>query len=171
MPKIDNTSKAFVVKIQALYDIEMQLEKVLPKLARAANNPELKKIFLDHLEETKMHRDRLEQIFDMLDVDTKKTRSEGIRGIIEDGSWVMDVDAPIFTKDSMLVGAARYAEHYEMAGYMSAIEEAKALGLLDIADLLSETLVEEENADKLLCKSLVESLQNAKEEISIEDEE
>lgn len=166
MPKIDNTTKAFVIKIQILYDIEKQLEKALPKLARASTNPELKKGFLDHLEETKMHTDRLEQIFEMLDVKPRKLTSSGIRGIISDGEWVMDTDSPSHIKDSMIAGSARYAEHYEMAGYLGAIEEAEALGLTDIVQILSETLAEEELADQILTVAMRNSLQSI---VSAED--
>ena len=150
MTKIIDGTKAFFIKIQSLYDIEKQLEKALPKLAKASTDPELIEGFLAHLEETKVHSERLEKIFEMLDVSPKKMKCEGIRGIVEDGVWVTEVDAPESLKDSMIAGAARYAEHYEMAGYISAIEEAAALGLDDAVELLTLTLTEEQQADKTL---------------------
>ncbi|MDB4984695.1 MAG: hypothetical protein JWM20_874 [Patescibacteria group bacterium] len=164
MKTITTPTKAFTLKIQALYDIEKQLEKALPKLAKASSDPELAHGFLDHLEETKNHSARLDQIFEILGTSSRKTTCEGIRGIIEDGQWATKQEAPDTIKDSMIAGAARYAEHYEMAGYMTAIEEAKALGLTDAAKLLSETLAEEEHADKVLTAAMKKSLKAAQME-------
>jgi ferritin-like metal-binding protein YciE len=162
MAKITDATKAFTLKIQSLYDVEKQLEKALPKMAKASTDPELAEGFLAHLEETKGHSERLELIFEMLDASPKKTKSEGIRGIIEDGSWIIEeATAPDEIRDSMIAGAARYAEHYEMAGYMNAIEEAKLLGLTEVVELLSATLKEEENADKILAGAMKKALKAA----------
>jgi ferritin-like metal-binding protein YciE len=161
MPKITDTTNAFIVKLQSLYDIEKQLEKALPKMAKAAFDPDLKEGFIEHLEETKIHSERLEDLFDDLGVDPKKLKTEGIRGIIADGEWVAEVDAPDAVKDAMLAGAARYAEHYEMAGYLSAIAEANALGLTDAAIILTKTLNEEMAADEILAEAQARNLSNA----------
>lgn len=154
MAKITDATQALVIKLQALYDIEGQLEKALPKMEKAASDPALKEGFRTHLEETREHTRRLESAFDILGEKPKKLRSEGIRGIVEDGAWVMKADAPEPVKDAMLASAARYAEHYEMAGYMSAIELAKLLGLSDLEETLAETLAEEEMADRKLVDAL-----------------
>ena len=150
MKKINTATEVFVTKLQTLYDIEKQLEKALPLLAKAASDPELTKGFLEHLEETKNHSVRLEQIFTILDEPIQKLKCEGIRGIVEDGSWVIKSKAPENLKDAMLASAARYAEHYEMAGYMSAILEAEILGLTEVVELLNDTLQEEQTADEKL---------------------
>ena len=157
MKKIQNTQEAFVLKIQSLYDIEKQLEKALPKLAKASSNQELKNGFLSHLEETKGHSERLEKIFEIIGEKPKKEKCEGIRGIIQDGDWVTKVNSTNELKDSMIAAAARYAEHYEMAGYMCAIKMAEELGMSEAADLLSQTLVEEEAADEKLANALEEN--------------
>jgi ferritin-like metal-binding protein YciE len=161
MPKIPDTTKAFVVKLQSLYDIEKQLEKALPKMAKAASDPDLKQSFAVHLEETITHSERLEELFEELDVAPKKLQTEGIRGIIEDGEWVAEVDAPSAIKDAMLASAARYAEHYEMAGYLSAIAQANALGLTDAAVILTKTLNEEMEADEILAEAQARNLSSA----------
>jgi ferritin-like metal-binding protein YciE len=161
MAKITTPERAFIIKIQALYDIEKQLEKALPKLARASTDKELKKGFVAHLAETKMHSKRLEKIFKLIGMKPRKTICEGIRGIVEDGTWVMKVEAPSELKDSMIAGAARYAEHYEMAGYLGAIEEAQALGLSEAATLLAATLREEEGADRKLTGAMRKKLATA----------
>lgn len=163
MTKITNMTKVFLTKIQALYDTETQLEKALPKMEKAAINPDLKDGFASHHEETKTHIKRLEQIFKSFNETPKKTKSEGIRGILEDGKWIIDVEGPNFIKDTMLASAARYAEHYEMAGYMSAIIEANGLGLFDAAELLTLTLNEEKAADKKLEDSMSENLSDMNE--------
>lgn len=164
MTKINHSQEAFVIKLRALYDIEQQLEKALPQLEEFATDPELKEGFSAHLEETRTHIERLEKIFGMLGEEPKKTSSEGIRGIIVDGGWVMSVDAPAEIRDAMIASAARYAEHYEMAGYASAIVEAELLGLGEIEEILAETLAEEENADMLLEQAMRKGLEAANSE-------
>ncbi len=152
--KVKDMGKAFELKLQALYDIEKQIEKALPKMAKVASSEALKEGFRMHLEETKEQSKRLEKAFELLGVSPKKLRSEGIRGIIVDGEWVMEVEGPDEIRDSMLASAARYVEHYEMAGYLSACAHAKALGLSKIEALLTESLGEEEATDKKLEKAM-----------------
>jgi len=161
MPTITDTTKAFIAKLQALYDIEKQLEKALPKLAKAAAHPELAAGFRMHLAQTKEHSERLEELFELLEVKPKKMKAEGVRGIIADGEWVIGVDAPSAVKDVMLAAAARYAEHYEMAGYLSAIAQAHALGLTDATVILTKTLNEEKAADEILASAMAQNLSNA----------
>jgi ferritin-like metal-binding protein YciE len=162
MPKIPDLTKVFSTKIQALYDIEKQLEKALPKLAKASTNPMLKEGFMEHLEETRVHSERLERIFKMLEMAPKKLKVEGIRGIIADGEWVIkEVETSDPIKDAMIAAAARYAEHYEMAGYLSAIAQANELGYTDAAVLLTATLNEEMAADEKLADAIAENLGSA----------
>lgn len=162
MTKITDTTKAFILKIQYLYDVEKQLEKVLPKMARAATDPELKQAFTAHLEETRVHSERLERIFEMLNTSPRKVRCEGIRGIIDDGSWAIDTaDTSDAIRDMMIAGASRYTEHYEIAGYEIAIAEAELIGLMDIAEILLLTLEEERAADKKLASSIQKSFKSA----------
>jgi ferritin-like metal-binding protein YciE len=159
MHKIIDAQDSFLMKLQALYDIENELAKALPKLAKAAKDPELSEGFRAHLEETKEHTVRLERIFMMLGIKPKKARSEGIRGIIEDGAWVIhQVERSGPLKDAMLAGAARYAEHHEMAGYMTAIEEARFMEMGEIEGMLMQTLAEEEAADRKLERAIKRSL-------------
>ena len=159
MAKINTSNEAFVTKLQALYDIEGALVKALPKLEKAASDPNLKEGFRLHLSETENHVERLEQIFEILDSSPKKLKCEGIRGIIEDGEWVIKSSAPVPIKDAMIASAARYAEHYEMAGYLSAIDHAEMLGLNDAVALLQETLKEEEAADLKLKMAMRDNME------------
>ncbi len=171
MAKIKNPTDSFVLKMKTLYDIEKQLEVALPKMAKAATNPDLIEGFNMHLEETKMHSERLEKIFEMIEEKPEKHPSEAIRGIIADAAAIIDTDAPAALKDAMLAGAGRTAEHFEMACYMTAIEEADYLDLSDAVDLLEETLEEEEAADDKLTIALKDNLEAAKEESEDETEE
>jgi ferritin-like metal-binding protein YciE len=156
MPK-NKTSKEkslydlLLVKMSALYDIEKQLVKALPKLAKAASDEELSKGFQDHLMETENHVRRLEDAFnDLGEKPDKKMKSAGIKGIIEDGGWVIKNIKPETSLDANLIAAASYAEHYEMAGYKAAITWAERLGLEKVFELLQATLQEEIAADEKL---------------------
>ncbi len=159
MITIKDLQKAFITKLQALYDVEKQLEKALPIMRKAATDKNLKDAFESHLIETKTHSIRLEKMFKMLNMAPKKLKSEGIRGIIADGKWVSKVKAPANIKNSMVASAARYAEHYEMSGYMSAIEQAEAMGFIEAVALLTETLKEERLADVKLAAVMEENLE------------
>ncbi len=159
MVSITTRQKAFITKLQVLYDVEKQLEKALPLMHRAATDRNLKDAFQSHLIETKTHSIRLEKLFKLLKSKPKKLKSEGIRGIINDGKWVAKVKAPGHIKNAMVASAARYAEHYEMSGYMSAIEQAEAMGFIEAVALLTETLKEERMADVKLAGVMEENLE------------
>ena len=168
MAKIMNTMKSFHLRIKTLYDIEKRLETALPKMAKAAANPELAAGFLAHLEETKEHSRRLEKIFEMIGAAPQKHAGETIRGLIADGNMKAKADAPDAVRDVMIAGAGRDVEHFEMACYMNAIEEAKGLGLDDVVALLEETLEEEVATDKKLEAAFKENLALAAEEETAE---
>lgn len=138
------------MKLQALYDIENELVSALPKMAKKSMNEDLSGAFAEHLEETKEHAHRLEQAFSILDKKPKKLKCEGIRGIIDDAEWVLkNIDDPA-ARDANAIAAAQYAEHYEMAGYQSAVDWAKLLGFNDVAELLKQNFDEEEAASEKL---------------------
>lgn len=140
-------------KIAALYDIEQVLVRALPKMAKVATDIDVKNGFTNHLEETKEHVKRLEKIFKLLDAKPKKLKCEGIRGIVLDGEWSIEHLEKGTVLDVALIRAAEYAEHYEMAGYIAAIDWAKTLGLTEVVDLLKQTLEEEKTADDTLRKA------------------
>jgi ferritin-like metal-binding protein YciE len=126
------------------------LTKALPKLAKAATSPELRQAFESHLEETRGHVERLQQIFDLLDERAKGKHCDGIAGIIEEGSSVMGEDFDESTMDACLIASGQRAEHYEMAAYGTLIAWARAMGHEEVATLLEETLSEEKSADEML---------------------
>lgn len=149
----------FVDQLKDLYSAENQLIKALPKMAKAATDQQLKTAFTDHLEETKGHAKRIEQIFEMLGGSPKGKKCKAMEGLIEEGSEQMEEDAEESVMDAGLIAAAQRVEHYEMAGYGTVRTYAQLLGNDDAAKLLQKTLDEEGAADKKLTK-LAESVIN-----------
>jgi len=139
-----------VEELKDLYNAEQQLTKALPKLAKNATSPQLKKLIETHLEETEGHVKRLDEVFEMLDEKPKGKHCAGIAGIVEEGSDLMKEDVDGAVLDAGIIAGAQRAEHYEIAAYGSVMAWAKVLGLRDIASLLSETLEEEKSADEKL---------------------
>jgi len=141
---------AFVDELKDSYDSEKQLIKALKKMAKAAKADELRTAFETHLEETQGQVERLEQVFGLLDEKVKGKHCDGIAGIIEEGSSVMEEDFDDATMNACLIASGQRAEHYEMAAYGTLVAWARALGLDDAADLLQQTLDEEKAADEKL---------------------
>src|SRR5713101_2744812 len=106
----------YIDELKDLYNAENQLVKALPKMAKAASSEELRAGFEEHLEQTKSHVQRLEQIFEMLDESPKGKKCKGMEGLIEEGSEIMEEDFEGALLDAALIGAAQRVEHYEIAG-------------------------------------------------------
>src|SRR6187401_423459 len=141
---------AFIDELRDTYDAERQLTKALPKLAKAATAPKLRKAFEAHLEETLGQIERLEQVFESLDEKARGKHCDGISGIIEEGQSIMEEDFDESTMDACLIAAGQRAEHYEMAAYGTLVAWARAMGHDEAAELLQETLDEEKAADEKL---------------------
>ncbi len=136
----------FIDALKDLYSSESQLIKALPKMVKAAESPELKKAFENHLGETELQLDRVKQAFEVAGEKAKGELCKGMQGIVEEGDEQIEKKSG----DLGLIGAGERVEHYEMASYQSAISLAKQLGLSKAESLLSESLQEEQNAAKLL---------------------
>jgi ferritin-like metal-binding protein YciE len=147
---------AFLDELRDTYDAEKQLTKALPKLAKAANSPDLRAAFEEHLEQTRGHVERLEQVFESLEEKVRGKHCDGIAGIIEEGKSIMEEDFDDTTMDACLIAAGQRAEHYEMAAYGTLVAWARGMGHSEAAELLQETLDEEKAADKKLT-SIAES--------------
>jgi ferritin-like metal-binding protein YciE len=141
-------NEVLVDELRDMYSAENQLVKALPKMARGANNEELKSLFTLHLDETKGQVERLKQVFEILDEKPTGEHCNGMEGVIEEGADALEKDEEGASFDSGLIGAALRTEHYEIAGYTATIEMAKVLGLSDVARILTENLNEELNASK-----------------------
>jgi ferritin-like metal-binding protein YciE len=150
MAETGTLHKAFIEELRDIYDGEKQLTKALPKMAKAANSPELRAAIESHLEETRQQIQRLEQVFASIEEKPRGKHCDGIAGIIEEGQAVMDEDFDESTADACLIGAAQRVEHYEMATYGTLVAWARAMGHEEAADLLQETLDEEKAADEKL---------------------
>ncbi len=146
----DSLQDLFTEELKDLYSAEKQLIKALPKMAKAAANEELRQGFEEHLEQTKGHVNRLEQIFEKLDISPRGKKCKAMEGLIEEGKEVIEQDAEPAVKDAALIGAAQKVEHYEIAGYGTARTHASLLGDQQAAQLLQETLDEEAETDKKL---------------------
>lgn len=153
MPKITTLEEAFVEQLRDLYNAETQLIKALPKMAKAATNPELKKGFEDHLEQTREHASRLEEIFEELDERPTGKKCAAMAGLIEEGSQTIHENASPAVKDALLIAAAQRVEHYEIAGYGTVKTFARLLCHENAAKLLEETLQEEADTDEKLTQA------------------
>jgi ferritin-like metal-binding protein YciE len=147
---------AFIDELRDTYDAEKQLIKALPKLAKAAASTDLRAAFESHLEETRGHVERLEQVFQSLEEKPRGKHCEGIAGIIEEGKSMMEEEFDEATMDAVLIAAGQRAEHYEMAAYGTLIAWAESMGHTEALGLLQEILEEEKAADQKLT-SLAES--------------
>jgi ferritin-like metal-binding protein YciE len=146
----NNLNELFVNQLEDLYDAENRLIDALPKMAEAANSPQLKSAFLSHLDETKGHARRLEEIFGQLGEEPKRETCEAMKGLVKEGAEMIHANGDPAVKDAGLIAAAQRVEHYEMAGYGVVRSFAQRLGHQDIAQLLQQTLDEEGKADQHL---------------------
>jgi ferritin-like metal-binding protein YciE len=156
---IKTMNDLFVHQLQDIYYAEKQLVKALPKMAEKATDTQLKQGFLTHLEETKTHVERLEQVFQMHGAQVKAVNCPAIDGIIEEADEVAGEVDDKSVLDAALINAAQAAEHYEIVRYGSLIAWAKQLGRNDCASVLQKTLDEEKATDKKLT-TLAESRVN-----------
>jgi ferritin-like metal-binding protein YciE len=147
---VGTMQELLIDELKDLYSAEKQIVRALPKLAKAASSPDLRQALLNHLEETKGQVARLEKIAELVGKKVTGKTCVGMKGVLEEGSEVLEDTEKGLVRDAALISASQRVEHYEMAGYGSAREFAKLLGLRDVAALLDETLTEEKNADKKL---------------------
>ncbi|WP_055045620.1 YciE/YciF ferroxidase family protein [Devosia sp. A16] len=142
----------FLDTLKDIYYAEKQILKALPKMARAAQSPELKAGFEQHLEETEGHVERLEQVFELIGKPARGKTCEAILGIIEEGKSIMDEFKGTPALDAGLVSAAQAVEHYEIARYGTLKTWAGQMALKDAVSLLDATLKEEVATDEKLSK-------------------
>ncbi|MEO6167262.1 MAG: ferritin-like domain-containing protein [Chitinophagales bacterium] len=141
----------FIDELKDIYWAEKHLTKALPKMQKAATSEELKQAFGDHLEVTKTHVTRLEEVFQMMDEKAQAKKCDAMEGITKEGEGIIeDTEAGTMTRDVGLILAAQKVEHYEIATYGGLAQLAKTMGRKDVAGILEETLNEEKEADQLL---------------------
>ncbi|HWG58867.1 MAG TPA: ferritin-like domain-containing protein [Candidatus Acidoferrales bacterium] len=146
----DSLKTLFIDELRDLYDAEQQLIKALPKMAEASNSPELRSGFEEHLEQTKNHARRIEQIMDAIGESPKGKKCKGMQGLVSEGSETIKEKYDGAVSDSAVISAAQRVEHYEIAAYGCVRDYAELLGETEAASLLSQTLEEEKQTDEKL---------------------
>ena len=150
MAKLNTLRDLLVHQVKDLYSAETQLVKALPKMEKAASDPDLKAGFRTHLEETKVHVTRLEEVAGLLDASPRGLSCKAMKGLVEEGAEAIKEEAEPSIKDLALIAAAQKVEHYEISGYGTARALAEAIGNRQAAKLLKTTEDEEGATDKKL---------------------
>jgi ferritin-like metal-binding protein YciE len=148
--KLESLKDLYLEQLKDLYSAETQLVDALPKMADAASSPELKNAFREHLNQTRQHVDRLEQVFRKLDESPKGQTCEGMKGLVKEGQEMIKMKGEPEVIDAGLIAAAQRVEHYEIAGYGTVRTYAELLGDQEAVRLLERTLQEEEETDERL---------------------
>lgn len=157
--QMENLQDLMKEDLKDLLNAENQIVKALPKMIKSASNEQLQQAFEDHLEETKGHVERLEQVMEMLGMPARGKTCKAMQGLLEEGKELMEEDAEEDVMDAALIGAAQKVEHYEIATYGTLCTYADLLGLQDAKKLLGQTLDEEKKTDQKLSE-LAESVIN-----------
>lgn len=147
---LENLQEALVEELKDIYDAENQLLEALPLMAEKATNPDLKAGFEEHLEQTKEHVSRLEQVFELLEEKAERETCRAMKGLLQEGKHVMKEKAEPEVMDAFLIAAAQKVEHYEIASYGTVCVWAEAIGRKDVKKVLGQTLKEEKATDEKL---------------------
>ena len=165
----------YIDELKDIYNAENQLVKALPKMAKTANSEELRTGFEEHLEQTRGHVQRLEQIFKELGEKPSGKKCKAMEGLVAEGQEIMGEDFEDDVMDAALISAAQRVEHYEIAAYGTVRTYAELLGEDTAAQLLEQTLEEEKETDQKLTDMAgeinVKALGEGSEEGSEEEEE
>jgi ferritin-like metal-binding protein YciE len=158
--KFNNLQDVFLEQLRDMNDAEQRLVKALPKMARAAASPDLRSGFEQHLEQTRNHVSRLEQVFQQMGEKSRTETCPAMKGLIEEGEEMIGAGGADEVRDAALIAAAQKVEYYEIASYGTLCTWAQQLGRHAAFDLLHQTLEEEKATDEKLTH-LAESRINA----------
>ena len=161
--KLDSLEPLFVEELRDIYNAENQLLKAMPKMAKKASSAELKRAFQEHAEQTREHVERLDEIFEELGKKATGKTCKAMKGLVEEGSEMMEEDGEDSVIDAAIIAAAQKIEHYEIASYGTVRAWAEQLGKEDAVDLLQQTLDEESETNEKLTE-LAESSINVEAE-------
>lgn len=150
MSKLNTLNDLFLEELHDLYHAENQLLKALPEMEDAAHSAELKIAFNDHFQQTGVHVQRLESIFESLNEPVKGKTCKAMKGLIAEAKEHIKERATSAVKDAALIASAQRVEHYEIAGYGTARTFAETLGYKDVSETLQLTLNEEGSTDQRL---------------------
>ena len=157
---LESLADAFHDELRDILSAERQLTKALPKMAKKATSPQLKKAFESHLAETEKHVERVEQAFDDTGKAARAKTCEAMKGLLKEGEELMKEDASPEVMDALLIAAAQKVEHYEIATYGTLCTWAGVLGYSKASKLLKQNMAQEEAADQKL--STISETVNAK---------
>ncbi len=150
--ELNSLQDLYIHELKDIYSAEKQLIKALPKMAKAATNPDLAAGFTNHLGQTKVHAERLEKLLESHGESTRGPKCAGMEGLLKEGDDMIKEDADDDVRDAGLIAAAQRVEHYEIAAYGCVRTYAQELGDKQGAAVLDTTLREEGDTDKLLSK-------------------
>jgi ferritin-like metal-binding protein YciE len=145
-----NLDTLFHETLKDIYYAERKILRALPKMARGTQSSELRAAFEKHQEETQIHVERLQQVFDAIGKPARGKTCPAIDGIIEEGEEALQSFADSPALDASLIAAAQAVEHYEIARYGTLLRWAQVIGNKDAAKLLEQTLQEETMTDETL---------------------
>ncbi len=137
-------------EIKDLYSAEKQLTKAIPKMAKGSNDSALQTAFRDHLKETESQLARLEKVAELLEIKPTGKKCMGMEGVIQEGAEALQEEGDETVLDLGIIGAGSRVEHYEMAGYLTAISLAGRMKAGEVVALLKQSLAEEQGAEKKL---------------------
>jgi len=147
---LESLNALYVLELHALYNGEQQTLKALPKLIDSASSPDLKNALRTHMDETQLHVNRLEEIFEMHAESVKGTDCVGIEALLKEGNQLLKAHGDPAVRDAAIISAAQRVEHYEIAMYGCVRTWAEQLGFDRAAHILETTLRDEERADQTL---------------------
>jgi ferritin-like metal-binding protein YciE len=150
MSKLETLADAFHDELQDIYSAEQQIAKALPKMIKKANSGKLSQALTAHLEQTKLHVERVASAFEETGKSAKAKKCEAMAGLIKEAEETMAQDADADVADAILIGLAQKVEHYEIATYGTLCTWADQLGYTNAKGLLGQNMDDEEKVDKLL---------------------
>ncbi|MCI0708835.1 MAG: ferritin-like domain-containing protein [Chloroflexi bacterium] len=155
---MNNLRDLYVEQLRDIYDAEKQLVDALPKMVEAASSTRLQQTFNNHLDQTKQHIQRLEEVFTRMDLDPTGKTCEGMKGLIKEDEQIIKKRSDADVKDAALISAAQHIEHYEIASYGTICTYAEQLNETETLNTLRKTLAEEKNTDRTLSELAEEQI-------------
>jgi ferritin-like metal-binding protein YciE len=169
MAKMRTLHDLFIDQLQDMNSAERQLVGALPKMAKAASSPELRRAFEQHLDVTKSQMDRLGQVFEMLGASSGRKKCKGMEGLIAEGDeLLMEEGMSPAVKDAGLIAAAQKVEHYEIASYGTLRTYADIMGHKEASRVIQQILDEEGQADKMLTQIAEKSVNIQAEDMGMQ---
>jgi ferritin-like metal-binding protein YciE len=162
---LNSMDDLLLFELRDIYSAEEQILQALPKMAEAASEEKLKKIFQQHLNETQKQKMRLDKIAEIMETNLSGMECKAMQGLIAEGQEILQAQAEASIKDAALIAAAQRIEHYEISAYGTAVNYAERMAEDEVADLLSETLKEEKEADSKLNRIAIKSINKKAEAV------